>query len=181
MVIKEVRIPDYITHIVLSKSRRAKYFKESDCIPKKYAHLKNFDNRGRLLGEDGTPVIKNPRTAGTPRLQKINGQVLYSTQNPHIRAKMMEQMKAYFKEHVQKLSPAESFPICVEFIFRSSEETEMPDIDNHSWVYAKAILDAMTDEGIIPDDSPEYVNCQVFHYDPSADARELVIRITSEE
>lgn len=179
-MVDEVIIPEYMTHIVLSKKRRKQYYKKKDTPdkrPKKYRHLTEFDSKGRLLGDDGDPVVKNPNSAGKPRLQKINGQALYSSQNEFIRSKMMNQMKEFFLPYVSELKSVRKFPICVEFIFRDTESETLPDIDNQGWIYAKAILDCMTDAGVIPDDSPEYVNCQSFSYDNSADRRELIIRI----
>lgn len=174
----KIIIPDYITHIEVSKSRRKKYFKKGQTRPKKYEHLTEFDKKGRLLDEDGEPVTANPRVAGTPRLLKINGQALYSSQNPFTRSKMVSQMKEFFQPEVAKLQKPIEYPITVVFTFGYTDNSSKPDVDN-LWIYRKTILDAMTAAGIIPDDSPEYVNGCFDKYKLTQE-RQLTIRIIDE-
>lgn len=176
-MVRKITIPDFITHFKISEKRRAKYFKEEDVLPKKYSHLKEYDSKGRLLDETGTPVIKNSRTAGKPRLQKINGQAIYSGMNPHLRSKMMDQMHEFFNGHIDKLDPVTEFPICVALTFSDSSGETLPDVDNQSWIYVKAILDCMQHSGIIPNDSPEYVSCYSVQMDKESDTRMMTIEI----
>ena len=101
-----IEIPNYITHIKLSESRRAKYYTvtEEDRIPKKYKKLGiSYDKKGIALDNEGEKIIKNTRVAGTPKLWKINSQDLYSGNlHHHSRAKIMVELHKYFVDVVTK-------------------------------------------------------------------------------
>lgn len=196
-------IPDYLTHIKLSEARRAKYFTSTDFqnqkIPKKY--LKDgieFDKKGRALNAKTKElIIKNPKTAGTPKYWKISGQDLWS-QNLHhsTRAKMNEQLHNHFAKHVIEqikieqgtkliaLSPDERLQ--VHFLFRDKLE-QSQDIDNLAVIYVKTFLDTLTQNrnqnqvniqktNLIPDDNLRYINYVGYGFEESQQ-RELVIRL----
>lgn len=176
-IIEKIEVPDYITHIVLSKARRKKYYTRQDKIPKKYAKYA-FSPKGILVGPDGTEIVKNVRTAGTPRLKKINGQDLYKGMlHHHTRSKLIHTMKDYFRDKLSAIKPVKNFPIEVAMEMYTYR-TELSDIDNASWVYFKVILDVLQDLQVIPEDSVDYVKaagrCEFKEIKPPA-KRKLVI------
>jgi len=181
-VLFEVNIPDYITHVQLSEHRRTKYYGKEDKIPVK--HNSNvFDKKGRLLGPDGNPVVKNPRVAGTPSWKKINGQEFYKgTSNPIIRSKVIGAMKDFFRPYFNDIPPlqADQMPVTVELELHDNPVDEF-DIDNLAWVYTKVILDVMAEKKIIPDDNVNFVaksgGCQ-FVRTKAGEMRQLTVIIS---
>lgn len=156
-VLSSITIPEYITHVKLAEKRNPKYYLRGTAIPKKYRHLKNYDSKHRLLDENGELVIANPRTVGTPRLKKINGQLIYSSQNVHLRSKIKSQMHDFFHLPILGMKQVTNFPVKLVLQFGYNDPTNKPDIDNQSWIYVKAILDTMVKAGVIPDDTLEFV------------------------
>lgn len=196
MVRNEIVIKDYITHVQMSKSRRAKYYVrkslsptwtnpkvplwENPQVPKKYEKFTEYDKKNRLLGADEEPLIANPKAVGTPKLQKINGQAIYGGIHHSMRSKIVLAMKEYFCAKVKELQPATSFPVMVllEFGYQEDNIDSIPDIDN-LWIYTKTILDSLTQEGIIPDDNPHFIRGYSPQYRETTDMQ-LTIRIIDE-
>lgn len=179
-----IEIPDYITHIELSKSRRAKYYTitEEDKIPKKYKKLGiSYDKKGIALDNVGDKIVKNTRVAGTPKLWKINSQDLYSGNlHHHSRAKIMVELHKYFVDVVtknllkslkdNKIALEEDQKLAFYYTFEGSLKKNTGDLENKSYLYNKTFLDTITTNeltltkeenrykmGIIPDDSLGYV------------------------
>lgn len=179
-----IEIPDYITHIKLSESRRAKYYTitEEDRIPKKYKKLGiSYDKKGIALDSEGEKIVKNTRVAGTPKLWKINSQDLYSGNlHHHSRAKIMVELHKYFVDVVtknllkslkaNKIELEEGQKLAFYYIFEGSLKKNTGDLENKSYLYNKTFLDTITTNeltltkeknrykmGIIPDDSLGYV------------------------
>lgn len=183
-----IEIPGYITHVELSKSRRKKYFTPEDKIPKKYQTEDYGFIKGRLcLLKSKKPVIKNPRSAGTPRLKKINGQDFYSGNvMPQVRAKMIQEMKRFFSAHFQGIPPIEKkyFPVEMEIEIHYVVKNDLFDVDNLGWVYTKVIQDVLKDTDIIPEDDIRYIRksggCQFVSVESEND-RKIIIRIKKNE
>jgi hypothetical protein len=179
-----IEIPGYITHVELSKSRRKKYFCQDDDIPKRYQNDSYEFIKGKLChSETGRPVIKNNRSAGTPKLKKINGQDFYSGNvMPQVRAKIIHEMKKFFYEHFEGIPPIdpEHFPIEMELEIHYTIKNDLFDIDNLGWVYTKVIQDVLKDTEIIPDDNIQYIRksggCQFVQVD-TEDDRKILIKI----
>ena len=179
-----IEIPDYITHIELSKSRRAKYYTitEENRIPKKYKKLGiSYDKKGIALDSVGDKIVKNTRVAGTPKLWKINSQDLYSGNlHHHSRAKIMVELHKYFVDVVtknllkslkdNKITLEEDQKLAFYYTFEGSLKKNTGDLENKSYLYNKTFLDTITTNeltltkeenrhkmGIIPDDSLGYV------------------------
>lgn len=179
-----IEIPNYITHIKLSESRRAKYYTvtEEERIPKKYKKLGiSYDKKGIALDNEGEKIIKNTRVAGTPKLWKINSQDLYSGNlHHHSRAKIMVELHKYFVDIVTKnlLKSLKDNKIVLEegqklafyYTFEGSLDKNKSDLGNKSYLYDKAFQDTITQRDlsntkqenvhkipIIEDDSLGYV------------------------
>jgi hypothetical protein len=130
----------------------------------------------------GEPIVANPRTAGTPKFKKINGQELYAGNIPPIlRSIMIGQMKDFFRPYFMSVFPIQDnqFPILVELEIHAPVGDNNFDIDNLAWVYTKVILDILVETEVIPDDKAVYVNksggCQYFPVETDDDRKMVVI------
>lgn len=182
---RDIEIPNYIRQVVLSNKRRAKFYMKGDELPKRFKDPK-FDKKGRLLGKNGLPVIRNTRTVGKPRLKTINGQELYSGLSmPFVRSAMVRQIKESFAKHLRKVEPLQytDFPVkmCIEL--HDYPKDGNWDLDN-KWIYTKCLLDSLKMEGIIPDDSIKYITGSPgFEYHPvkEEEPTKLVLKIYKDE
>lgn len=198
-----VTISDFLTHIKLSEARRAKYFTAIDFknnkIPKKYIKEGvEFDKNGRAINAKTKElIVKNPKTAGTPRYWKINGQDLWSGNLHHsVRAKMNEQLHNHFAKYIieqikieqnTKLIPLTSDErLQIHFLFKDKLE-QSQDIDNMAIIYVKTFLDTLTQSSnknqtniqktnLIPDDNLRYINQVSYRFEQS-EQRELLVTI----
>ena len=140
--------------------------------------------KGKLCELDTKiPVIKNSRSAGTPRLKKINGQDFYSGNvMPQVRAKIVSEMKRFFAEHFEGIPPIDEndYPIEMELEIHYTIKNDLFDIDNLGWVYTKVIQDVLKDAGIIPEDDIRYIRksggCQFVEVE-TEDDRKILIKI----
>lgn len=155
--IRSIEIPQYIKYVQLSKKRRAKYYLRTSKkkLPKKYADLK-FNKKGILVHKDGTPVIANPRSMGTPRLKKINGQEIYSGMPYHMRSKIVRAIKDSFSEILKKVEPVTEFPVQLTMELHDEIGNGDWDLDN-LWIYNKCFQDALVENGVLPSDSIKYI------------------------
>jgi len=152
-----IEIPNFITQVKMSNSRRPKYYTKTDKIPKKFAGY-NFDAKGRLLGPDNQPVVKNSRSVDKPRYKKINGQEFYSgVASPIIRVKIVNAIKDYFRPFVEPIAKIKSFPVQLECHFYDVPDRSDWDLDN-KWIYCKVFQDLLVHTGKIPDDNIKYIS-----------------------
>lgn len=149
-----------ITHVELSKKRKAKYYKQGVKIPKRFTKEKGyyFGPDKILRDSEGNKVIANPRSVGKPRLWKINGQALYSGNlHPLARKKITPYMKKYLGTYLDRVQTIIDYPIQIRAIRHEVPGTMRWDIDNQNWIWMKWFQDALVDKGIIPDDNVEYI------------------------
>lgn len=196
-LICEVTINNYVRKIEVSKSRKETYYKKSEekTLPKKYQigilngeyKFINIIKKGFLLvNKEGDLIIKNKKTAGTPKYKRINGQDLHTlTLQPYERSKIIKAIKEQMIPEVNKLEPIKLFPIrilCeIHNTFHDAELIKVNgdvkenvdwDVDNHSIFYTKVFSDVLCgspyckERGskleyqskiIIPDDNRKYV------------------------
>lgn len=186
-----INVPKYITHVELSKKRRAKRYYKGDKLPKKYQGADYHFNRNKVLVDsEGTPIIKNSRTAGTPRMKKINGQEIYSG-NMHVRerAKIVSEMKGFFADHVEKAFkkygpiPDDEMPVKVSIEIHTIVGEGNWDLDN-LWIYNKVIQDVIAECRFIPNDNINYVTntgeLQFVEID-DIEKRKIVIKIEKDK
>ncbi len=181
---REIIIPQYLTHVQLTKGRRPKYYTKGGKIPKKYQQLKEFDVKGRLLGVDKKPLIANSASVNKPRIKKINGQELYSgNMPPHLRSKIVGVMKDHFIEHLKHCKPVLEFPIAITAELHTVPGILNWDLDNQ-WIYHKCFQDALVSAQIIPDDNIFYITqAPAFSYTPveRLEDRQLIYRISKDD
>jgi len=182
----EITIPEYITHVQLSKRRKAKHYKRGDKMPLKYQDRKKykFDREGYLVSaKGGLRVIANPRSAGTPKFLKINGQAIYSgNMRPMVRAKVVNAMKEFFAEHIKDMRVLR-WPYRIEADLYAPIAAGNWDLDNQ-WIYHKCFIDALVAEGKLFDDNIMFVTGSPgFRYFPvdEPEQRKLVYRLIPED
>jgi aspartyl/asparaginyl beta-hydroxylase (cupin superfamily) len=194
-----ITIPGYIRKVLLSKSRNKKFYeKGKKKLPKKYQDIKKYgykaiklpngQSKVRLvLLQTNEPVISNPRSVGTEKWKVINGQSIYNGQvHTFERAKMINAIKDSFRPYLKDIKPITQCPVKITYIFHddflSDARTERKDLDNHAFVYGKCFQDLLVDEGILPDDSTEFVTGIEYIYDLSKDGKSyLHIKIKQHE
>lgn len=164
-LLAEITIPKYITHVLISKKRRARYYKKGGTIPKRFKNPK-FDKKGFLI-VDGQKVIANSRSVGKEKYEKLSGNSFYTGYaNPVRRAHLVKKLKEYYRpfvqEYVKKNGPITKFPIRVEWeIHTIVQEPFNWDISNLSFYY-KFFEDCLFEKSdrnipLIPDDNILYV------------------------
>ena len=173
-----IEIPKFITHVQLSKKRKAKYYTMHDEIPKRYSKCK-FNAKGILVDDFGYPIIKNPIAAGTPKYAKINTQVIYRGNGHFTRSKMVHEMKEFFRDYICGIPPIDpkNFPLEIELQIHCPKGKGDFDVDNMSGIYTKTIHDCLVDCGLIPDDNINYIMKTESQYLPvkTDEERKLVI------
>jgi hypothetical protein len=188
---ERVEIPNFIEKIKLSEHRRAKYYKSTDKIPKKY-QTEGFGigKHGYLINiETGEKIIKNTRTVGKPNVKIISGQYYWQGAHPHIRRKMKKEMSESFCPYLSGLPivKEEQYPIGVRIdLYDSLDDGTHQDIDNFMFLYRKVIHDVLADvlgncKKVIKDDSKEYIQDIPSRFYPIDDheKRKLVVEIYS--
>ncbi len=200
-----VIIPQYLTHIQLSKARRPTYYSKKDQIiggiPKKY--MKDgieFNSKGRAINAVSKEIIiKNSKSSGTPKLWKINGQDLWSGNLHHsTRSKMNEQLHEFFagfitdqiqnEQKTLEIKLKNDERLHIHYLFR---DVIGQDIDNLANIYVKTFQDTLSKSkdkkyghikkvGLIPDDNPRYIKSYMPDFEEITDhsKRELIITIT---
>jgi hypothetical protein len=197
-IIGFIEVPKYITEVVLAKARNPKYITQvSDCNK---TQLKRLDSgqynwekiSGKTILYDtitGDRVIKNPLTAGKPRIQRINGQDFYSGFSHHsVRQKIVQAIKEDFLPHFKKIKLIENFPIQIDFIYydelnlktsgkKIARKNQSKDIDNMRFAYEKCSLDLLTTIKKIPDDNLQFIRKISSEFIPSSERKlQIVIR-----
>ncbi len=157
-----VTIPQYIRVIKTADKRLATRYKKGEKIPKKYTDKLgidyDFDSKGILINIDTKEkVVKNSKSAGTPRYKIINGQDLHTlTLADYERSKIIKAIKEQMIPEVNKLQPITKFPIRIlcelhDTYFdqihlltsgRVREEINW-DIDNRGLFYCKTFPDVL--------------------------------------
>lgn len=176
-------IPQFITHVKMSNSRRPKYYTSSDRIPKKY-HGYSFDTKGRLITPDGEPILRNARSVNTPRMRKINGQEFYSgVTRPALRVKIVNGIKDSFRPYIQDVPKVKQFPVKILCELHDLPGRADWDLDN-KWIYCKVFQDLLVQEGRLPDDNIKFVSqAAAMEYYPVEDEqdRKLVFHIITDD
>lgn len=144
---------EFITHIKLSNTRRAKYYKKGSLIPKKYKGFL-FNKKSQLIDNEGVAIVKNKLSIGKPKFWRITFQDFYSGNVHHsTRVKMKNQIIPYLILEFTKHEKVSKFPIRVVLTFLTNNNS---DLDNESLIWVKLILDALK-LTLIPEDDKKYV------------------------
>lgn len=157
-----ITIPRFITRVTISDKRRKKYYKKSDRIPKKYSSC-TFDRKGYLLDDKGAKIVKNSKSAGTPKELKLSGNNLITGYSSfHMRNKITTELKKFYmpfvKEFVKTNGAIQKFPLRVEWEVHT--DTSNPNWDaSNLFFYYKYFEDTlfMDEVKAIPDDCIKYI------------------------
>lgn len=216
-LIAEVTIPQYIRRIETAKARRATYYFEGEKLPKKYQkgldegtiHWMFIKERKGIVLVDagGDPIIKNPRTAGTPSYKVIKGNDLHTlTMRDYERSKIVKAIKDQMIPEVEKLEPFPAIYFPIRLICEIHHPIDDPlvksqnwDIDNHALWYCKVFPDVLSgcpytkgkageleylSKRIIPDDHRKYITqppVPIFIPIENIEERKLVFKIYSDK
>lgn len=162
-LIATVEIPNYIRKVIVAKARRPTYYTKKDKkIPQKYlASLEKkrlfwvYNEKKKdtfLCDVNGNPIIKNSKSAGTPRYLPIRGNDLHRlTLKDFQRSKIVKAIKEQFIPYVANLEviPREKFPLRILMeIHTTLKDPEGNkegtwDVDNHGLWYAKVFPDVL--------------------------------------
>jgi len=159
--VAEIIIPQFITKILASKSRRPTYYKKTDKIPKKY---QKYSFSGNYLVDDhGKRILKNTRTVGKEIYQQLSGNNLLSGYGSyHMRAKIAKRLKAFYKpfvlNYVKTHGPITTFPLRIEWDVYKYIGTPNWDASN-LFFYYKYFEDTLFEKGVelIPDDNVSFI------------------------
>lgn len=134
----------------------------------------------------GEKVVRNFKTAGKPNMKRINGQSIWDGDvSRYERNDLKKFLSEYFIPNINRQLPEKIMThrfIQIEFIFYTRDVgTKAQDIDNHSYVYVKAFLDALQDTGRVTDDGARNIRgyyCRYIAIAPDEDEeRRLEIKI----
>lgn len=160
VVLSRVIVPEFESHVILSLKRRIKYYKEGTKIPKRFAAPGYQFKDGFLVGPDGARLIRNPKSAGSPKRWKINGQALYSgALHHHARKKAAEEVHRYLRPYVRKipvLAPEQGTYIGIRLDIFDLAPAQLFDVSNQ-WPWIKWFEDTLVECRKMPEDDIRYV------------------------
>jgi len=167
-----VVVPEFEDHYVISKKRRAVYWKVADIqkgiVPKRILDNYHFTINGIMCDHEDKPALRNTKTAGKPRKWMVNGQDLYNGTLHHtLRAKVTEYFHEYLEKYINEQISGQDKTLInqgfqvdarmsISLDIYEIKRAKMPDIGN-LWLWIKWFEDALQTAGVIPDDNPDYV------------------------
>lgn len=157
----KITVPQYPVRIQMTKSRRAKYYKAVEDLPKTWKRDR-FGLKGGFVYnlETGERVIKNSRSVGTPRYQTLSGNSFWAGfGHPSQRAILARALKDGLKENmIVEGDPlkVEDFPLQV--FWKISKPTAIDFDISNLWFYYKMLEDCLVDLKIIPNDTFRYIS-----------------------
>lgn len=174
--IQQITIPQFITKVKLSESRRKQYYisdhqlsktKQQKVTDGRWSYKKGKNGTYFLVDENGDWVIRNPQSYGTPKWFHLAGNKFTSGLHQGIRNKVVKEMKNFYRPYIREQAICiRDFPVRVFWYLHTTlDDTRRWDTSN-LWFYYKYFEDVLIEnedeegnriEPIIPDDSREYV------------------------
>ena len=196
----KIEIPDFITKIKTANARKAIYYEKSGKHVPTESKLKHITPLGKCKYEwlskyIGTrhkivlcdiktkePLVKNSRSAGTPRYLVIKGNTIYAGIGGFInRMIIINGIKNDFRQYFKGNSKIINYPIYLVFTMydelnlkTTKSKSKSQDLDNRLSIYIKASQDLMKEVGIIIDDDLSYIRKTTYEFIESK-KRKLVI------
>lgn len=185
-LLHEIMIPNYVRKVLISKSRRAKYFlypKDERVREKKKYNSNRYQWKEYKLSTGRKEirlfdtavndfVIKNSRVAGTEKWEVINAQKVYNGgYNEHTLGKIVKTIAASFIPSLQALPPINQYPlylVCEIYDYIDDPISGSHwDVINRGYLYCKVFDDVIQPKteknplgiGLIEDDSCKHVRC----------------------
>jgi hypothetical protein len=171
--------PDYPVKVKMSNSRRAKYFEESDSIPKKYQDDHFRFKKGKLYNSETKEfILKNSGVVDKPRYQSLSYNKISSRLKVPVLIKLKDWMADYMPTSLNMDSPLKVKATVYDWPIPLNK-----DLDNMH-IYYKAFLDLLKQRGMIIDDSKQHITMAGgFRFIPISDQkdRKLVFEIEEED
>jgi hypothetical protein len=176
-LIRTIIIPAYPRKVLMSKSRRAKYFIQGKdtavkdkkkywgnrYIWKEYVSASKKKEIRLFDVSTNEYVIKNSRIAGTEKWLVINGQKYYSgLYQDYEKGKILDAINAHYYSFLQGQEPIVNYPLYIECEIHDLAVDPISgnmkwDVFNRAFPYCKAFEDNLKKHNIIPDDNTDYV------------------------
>jgi hypothetical protein len=186
----QIRIPNYLRQIQLSKTRRPKYYDNSH--PDKYP--KKYQGNGRYGFKDGKLydfvsngyVIANEGVLEKPRHLMINGNIIMRLHSRVIQKIVWNLDDMFSRALKAQLSPKNAstvpFPWKVSLTFKTHYGFADWDIDN-PWIYEKCFIDALKKHMGFDDSILKITNGGEKKFRPirSFDEPELIVTIETDK
>jgi len=186
-----VIIPEWHSHYQKSAKTMAKYWEWKDREKLPLKHKATLADQPTVKGQkafccnsEGERFLKNTKKAGRPNTWVLNGQDLYNaTLNWRMRKTVAKFYHGYFSGFIAaQLEPIELEPgvkLGISCDIYEVKRAIMPDVSN-MWLLEKFFEDALQEQGIIPDDNPDYViesGRKRYHWVEDPKDRKLVFTI----
>lgn len=170
-LLKKIEIP-FSEYVQISKKRRPVYFKNDlkggesrlpkGILKKLKAGLYDWDIKGYLYNKlTGEVLVRNNKSVGTPREQKVNGQNIYNGNvSRQARATLVKALHEKFARYLKDIDPIvdiKHFPLGIHLIFKVHDRFKFNLDNDNRWIWEKTIQDTLVQEKIIPEDNPYVV------------------------
>lgn len=138
----------------------------------------------------GNKVVKNTKTAGTPRSVTINAQAIYVGLHHAVRSKIVNDLHTLFHDEFKKQLPAKIVlgdnKILIALHFYDVYSDKLPDLDNLANLFVKCGIDCLTTVNnpnqvkgsathklaIIPDDKAIFIPHILYEYTCVVDVKD---------
>lgn len=154
-----IEIPNFARQVKVSNARKARHYKFGENIPERFEKAIGSvytwkEVKGKTLlarVDNGELVVKNPKTAGTPRYEQIAGNSIWDTgRNGDYMEMIKLSVQKYMWDVIQHFKhdslviKDELLPLRVTMDFHTYMEPQ--DFDGLKLFYEKCFLDAIKDQ-----------------------------------
>jgi hypothetical protein len=167
----------------LTKGKRKKYYLITTNPPKKYdpaLHSRYIWKDGKVFDTETKHfLVSNEASSKVPRYQAVSGNEIMRV-HERKRMKVVEALKEQFKEHLPGAGSAMFPPLPWKISMKMYSPVGKAnfDVDNF-WIYHKCFMDCLQDQGIIPNDSVEYIpkagGTEFFHIPEETESKMIFI------
>lgn len=190
-----VVIPEWHSHYQKAAKTAPKYWewKDREKLPLKHkdklaAQPLVKGQKAYCVDSEGERFLKNTKKAGRPNTWVLNGQDLYNaTLNWRLRKTVAKFYHGYFSGFIaaqlEPLTIPQGSALSISCDIYEVKRSQMPDVSN-MWLLEKFFEDALQEQGIIPDDNPDYVmesGRKRYHWVEDPTDRKLVFTIKTIE
>lgn len=156
-----IEVPQYVTRIKTSETRRKKYYLRGEDLP---VAIETALAAGDLKWKkdrvydplEKDYLIRNARTQDKPNYILISGNEIYARMHERKRMMIVKGIKDSLKPYLSILPSRLDYPVSIEMILHCPPKSANWDLDN-LWIYFKCFQDLIVDEGFLPDDNIMYI------------------------
>lgn len=198
-LIFKLEINNFSEYIKKANSvRPIPYIKDRSRLPIKYSDEELFEwrkikYRGKYIearfdrneADNKKFLISNSKSAGKPRLVKVNGQDIYNQSGSSFgRSFTRNILHDFFKEYIKEnnlkpIDDIDKYPLYIWMKFYLHDMGRRNIDNDNKWVWEKFFQDSLTEAGIIPDDNNQYINDnrKTTYFIPEGEPQKLVIGV----